>query len=165
MPPVKQNKQHLKKVLLNSFHSEWSQVRISSTDSKIARKIRQPSVIFGNLRKFSENDQKCSYELRTVFQEFSKIFGKCSEIFGKLHLLNIVVYVIKRILYVRLSIRILSSRYFTRYLTALTRISSVQLIKIRIHAWACNVLYAQHNKQHRRKVLLSRFYLNGHRMK
>lgn len=37
--------------------------------------IWQPSVIFGRLPKFSENDGKCSYGLWTVYGEFSKNFG------------------------------------------------------------------------------------------
>ena len=42
--------------------------------------IQQPSVIFGHLREFSENDQKCSYELQTVFGEFSETFENLWEI-------------------------------------------------------------------------------------
>ena len=38
------------------------------------------SEIFGHLRTFSENDRKCSYELRTLFGEFSKIFGNLRKI-------------------------------------------------------------------------------------
>ena len=47
---------------------------------------RKSSVIFGN--RSSENDQKRSYNLWTVFGKFSKIFGK---------LVKIVVYIINKI--------------------------------------------------------------------
>ena len=45
--------------------------------------IRSSSDVFGNLRKFSENVQQRSCDLRASFGEYSKVFGKWSEIFGK----------------------------------------------------------------------------------
>ena len=54
---------------------------VIKTSSTIARKY---SATFGNLRKFSENDRKCSYELRTLFGEFSYIFGNLRKMFGNL---------------------------------------------------------------------------------
>ena len=46
----------------------------TSPVDRLLGNIRQPSVIFGHLRKFLENDRKRSYELWAVFGEFSKIF-------------------------------------------------------------------------------------------
>ena len=37
---------------------------------------------FGNPRKFSENDRKCSCELRRVFGKFSKILENLQKILG-----------------------------------------------------------------------------------
>ena len=45
--------------------------------------LRQPSAIFGHLRKFSEILGKCSGTFVWPSEQFWKIFGKWSEIFGK----------------------------------------------------------------------------------
>ena len=111
------------------------------TSSKTVRKylatfgnLRKSSKIFGHLRNFSEDDRKCSYELRTVFGEFSKIFGnlrKCSLVDTNF---------------------IFSCSISQSFATLTCEILSTILEdKIRIHARACNMLLA---------ILKSRHFFN-----
>ena len=90
---------------------------VIETSSTMARKhsatfgnLRKPSDIFGNFRKMIGNVRMNFEHCSENFEKSSEIFGKCSEIFGKLlKYPEFGVYIINRILHVRLWIRILSS--------------------------------------------------------
>ena len=66
---------------LNSFLYDRN---IFEVCSKIFGSLQQSSEILGHLRKFSENDRKCSYELRTLFGEVWKIFRNLRKMCGNL---------------------------------------------------------------------------------
>ena len=66
---------------LNSFLCDRN---IFDDSSETFGNLRQSPEIFGHLRKFSENDRKCLYELRILCGEFWKIFRNLRKMFGNL---------------------------------------------------------------------------------
>ena len=69
------------KLYLNLFINDQN---IFGFSLKVFGNLPLPSEIFGNLLKFSENIQKRSCGLWTIFWKSLEIFGKWSEIFGEL---------------------------------------------------------------------------------
>ena len=131
---------------LNSFLCDRN---IFDDSSETFGNLRQSSKIFGHLRKFSENDRKCSYELRTLLREFWKIFGKCSEIFGKLlkYPWFCCLYNKQNVTCPLVDTNFLVFNSISHSFAALTHeISSWTLEdKTRIHALAWNIPYLQFN--------------------
>ena len=72
----------------------WIRVLSSSVQLDKSALPRKPSVIFGNLRTFSEIVRKRSPGLRNNFGKSSEIFGKWSEIFRKI-VKNVVITMFK----------------------------------------------------------------------
>ena len=68
------------KLYLNSLVYDRN---IFGSSSKVFGNLRQSLVIFGNLRKFSENVRQRSCDIRTNFGESSEIFGKWLKLFEK----------------------------------------------------------------------------------
>ena len=114
--------------------------------------MRQPSVICGHLRTFSENDEKCSYELRRVFREFSKIFENVWKMFGNLWEIAKISSILLFIFNSKQNITCLlvdmcfifscSTQYLTRSLCSLVRYqvehSKIKFVSTRGHV---NILY------------------------